>query len=145
MSIVHHLTRALAAPYLALGLALGLVASLAACANIDTVKDAPLDEGKSQSFSATYDHTAAATLKALSSLNVEIASSSQDATGTIFLVSKPLSFGSWGEVGRIWVKKSAAPPTAVYVNWKKRATGAITGTSEDEFAAALFKAIASDL
>jgi hypothetical protein len=135
--IAHHLTRALAA--------LCLVAGLAACANIETVKDAPLGEGKSQSFSATYDHTAAATLKALSSLNIEIQSSNQDASGTIFLVSKPMSFASWGEVGRIWVKKSAAPPTVVYVNWKKRATGAITGTSEDDFANALFKAIASDL
>ncbi len=118
-----------------------LALGLASCATMDTVKQAPLDQGISHPFDASYDRTSAATLKALSSLNVNITSSNEDATGTIYLVSKSLSAFSWGEVGRVYVKKTGAPPTVVFVDWEKRSTLQITGTGADEFSNTLFDAI----
>ena len=80
---------------------LALGAALAGCASLDTVKNAPLNDGMPQTFDATYDRTSAATLKALTALNITITNSTEDANGTIYLVTKPISGFSWGEVGRV--------------------------------------------
>lgn len=118
---------------------------LAACANMDTVKNAPPDQGLSRAFDASYDRTTAATLKALSSLNVNITNAAEDSSGTTYLVSKPMSMFSWGEVGRVRVQRSSAPPTLVFVDWRKRDTVQITGTGADEFSSTLFAEIAKSL
>ena len=43
-----------------------------------------------------------------------------DQQGTIYLVSKPLSAFSWGEIGRVFLKKATNLPTTVYIDWQKR-------------------------
>jgi hypothetical protein len=118
---------------------------VAGCANMSAVSNAPLGSGISSSFNSSYDHTNAATLKALSSLNINITSSKEDATGTIYLVSKPMSAFSYGEVGRVYVKKSGSPPILVFVNWEKRDQLQITGTDSTEFSQELFARIYQDL
>ena len=126
-------------------LLLGIAVGGSGCATMDTVKDAPQQEGISRSFNAPYDSTVAAALKALAGLNVNVTSSSQDGNGTTYLVSKSLSAWSWGEVGRVYVEKSVAPPTTVFVDWKKRDALQITGTGSDEASQAIFNAIQQDL
>jgi uncharacterized protein YceK len=124
---------------------IALGALLSGCASIDTVKNAPLTDGQQQTFRARYDRTTASTLKALTVLNTNISSAAEDGNGTIYLVSKPLSGFSWGEVGRVFVKKAANPPTTVYVDWQKRVQTQVTGTSQDEFANTVFGSISSAL
>lgn len=124
---------------------LALLLALSACASMDTVKTASLDEAKRRDFPATYDRTNAATLRALSAMNLNISSSNEDATGTTYLVSQAMSMMSWGEVGRVFVKKSSQAPTSVYVNWEKRSRFQLTGTGEKEFASLLFTQISFGL
>ena len=114
-----------------------LLTSIAGCADLDTVKDAPLDKGVSRSFDVPYNRLAAAALASLSSVNVNLVSSSEDATGTIYIIDKSLTFTSWGEVGRIYVKKTPTPPTTIIVYWEKRARGG-EGISSEEFTKSFF-------
>ena len=121
-----------------------LACGVAGCADLDTVKNAPLDTGISHDFDAPYTRLTAATLTVLSSENINVVGSSEDATGTIYLVDKPIALGSWGEVGRIYVKKTAAPPTTVIVYWEKRARSG-AGIDAREFTRTFFDAVGKQL
>ena len=118
---------------------------LSGCATSETVRKAPVDQGISRAFPASYDHAVATTIKALSSLNINITGSETQAVGTVIMVSKPMSGFSWGEVGRVIVKKSDAAPTTVIVNWEKRDQLQITGTDSKDFTDVLFAEIQKDL
>jgi hypothetical protein len=61
------------------------------------------------------------------------------------MVTTDVSAFSWGEIGRIIVKKSPTAPTVVVVNWGKRDKMQITGTSADEFSSVLFNGIQARL
>jgi hypothetical protein len=121
-----------------------LLTSLAGCADLDTVRDAPLDKGVSRSFDVPYNRLTAAALATLSSVNVNLVSSSEDATGTIYIIDKSLTFTSWGEVGRIYVKKAPTPPTTIIVYWEKRARGG-EGIGADEFTKAFYDELGKHL
>ena len=108
---------------------------------METVSEAPLNEGIRTSIAANYDAVSSATIAALASLNVTVKSSQERPEGLIILVSKDLSAFSWGEVGRIFVQKSVGDMTNVYVRWEKRYTVQVTGTDAEEFSAALSKGI----
>ena len=121
-----------------------LLSGMAGCSDLDTVRNAPIDRGISRDFDVPYNRLTAATLTALSSVNVNLISSSEDATGTTYIIDKSMEmhilWGSWGEVGRIYIKKAAAPPTTMVVDWEKRAHGSV-GVSAEEFSRTLFDAI----
>lgn len=78
-------------------------------------------------------------------MNVNIVSSSEDAQGMTYLFSQAMQAFSWGEVGRVTVRKSAAPPTAVYVLWEKRSQFQLTGTGQSEFSRLFFSQVQSGL
>jgi len=118
--------------------------SVVGCADLDTVRNAPLDKGVARDFDVPYNHLTAATLTALSSVNVNLVSSSEDATGTTYIIDKSITFTSWGEVGRIYVKKAPAPPTTMIVYWEKRARGG-EGIGAEEFTRVFFDAVAKQL
>ena len=127
------------------GLLLGaLLCGLAGCADLDTVKNAPLDTGIAHDFNAPYTRVSAAALTILSSENINVVASSEDAAGTIYLVDKAIALGSWGEVGRIYIKKSSAPPTTVIVYWEKRARSG-AGIGAKEFTDTFFDALGKQL
>lgn len=121
-----------------------LICGIAGCADLDTVKNAPLDKGITHVFDAPYNRVTAVTLTVLSSENINVVGSSEDATGTIYLVDKPIAVTSWGEVGRIYVKKTVAPPTTVIVYWEKRARGG-EGIGAEEFTRVFFAAVGKQL
>jgi hypothetical protein len=121
-----------------------LTIGIVGCADLDTVRNAPLDRGVARDFDVPYNHLTAATLTALSSVNVNLVSSSEDTTGTIYIIDKSMTFTSWGEVGRIYVKKTPAPPTTMIVYWEKRARGG-EGIGADEFTRVFFDAVAKQL
>jgi len=122
-------------------LALGLLLSLAACATAETVRDAPVDAGVSQSFAAPYDRTTAATLDTLRSLNINITATEEKSNGLQIQVTKSMNLFSWGEVGRILVERSSQAPTVVRVYWQKRSVMQITGTGQTDFSNELFNGI----
>jgi hypothetical protein len=128
-----------------IGAALLAVACLAGCATADTVKNAPVDAGIAKSFDAPYERTVAATLSALAAMKVSMHDNSEEAPGRVIMVNTHVSAFSWGEVGRVIVKKSAAAPTTVVVNWSKRDQLQITGTSADDFSSDLFVGIETRL
>lgn len=117
---------------------LAIVVLVAGCANMNTVKSAPINDAVKRTFSAPYDQTNAAALATLQSMNVAITSSSEDARGTTYLVSKSVNLFSWGEVGRVVVGRSEGDSTTVYINWEKRSKMQISGTSESSFSRAYF-------
>lgn len=123
----------------------GLLLALGGCATAETVRDAPMSSGTARSFAASYDRTTAATLDALRQFNVNITSTQEQPTGLLILVTKSLSAFSWGEVGRVAVERSAAPPTTVRVVWEKRSQLQITGTGETAFSNELFDGIQQKL
>jgi hypothetical protein len=121
-----------------------LLTGVVGCADLDTVRDAPLDKGISRNFDVPYNRLAAATLATLSSVNVNLVSSSEDASGTIYIIDKSLTFTSWGEVGRIYVKKTPTPPTTLIVYWEKRARGG-EGIGAEEFTKDFFDELSKHL
>jgi hypothetical protein len=121
-----------------------LASGSAGCADLDTVKNAPLDKGITHVFDAPYSRVTAVTLTVLSSENINVVGSSEDATGTIYLVDKSIAVTSWGEVGRIYIKKAAVPPTTVIVYWEKRARGG-EGISAEDFTRVFFEAVGKQL
>ena len=121
-------------------LSIGLVG----CADLDTVREAPLDKGVSRNFDVPYNRLAAAALATLSSVNVNLVSSSEDATGTIYIIDKSLTFTSWGEVGRVYVKKTPTPPTTLVLYWEKRARSG-EGIGAEEFTKVFFDELSKHL
>ncbi|MDF3074401.1 MAG: hypothetical protein K0S54_2068 [Alphaproteobacteria bacterium] len=118
-----------------------LLAALAACATAETVRDAPVDAGVTEQFAAPYDRVSAATLAALRDLRINITGTEERPEGLNVQVTKSMNLFSWGEVGRVIVRRSSAPPTAVAVNWEKRSQLQITGTGQTEFSRELFEGI----
>ncbi|MGE0154472.1 MAG: hypothetical protein AB7R90_17785 [Reyranellaceae bacterium] len=126
-------------------LAAMILAALAACATADTVRDAAPDAGVSESFAAPYDKVSAATLAAARNLRINITGTEEKAEGLHVQVTKSMNLFSWGEVGRIIVRRSPAPPTEVLVYWEKRSQLQITGTGQTEFSRELFGGIREQL
>lgn len=125
--------------------AVGFLAALGACATAETVRDAPVDAGTVAAFDASYDRVSAATLTALRNLRVNITGSEEKPQGLQVQVTKSMNLFSWGEVGRVLVEKSAAPPTSVRVYWEKRSQLQITGTGQTEFSRELYDGIRAQL
>lgn len=131
--------------FLRLLAAVSLLGALGACATAETVRDAPPDAGVSQAFPASYDRVSAATLAALRDLRINITGSEEKPDGLQVQVTKSMNLFSWGEVGRVIVRRSAAPPTSVFVTWEKRSQMQITGTGQTEFSRELFEGIRAQL
>jgi hypothetical protein len=125
--------------------ALSFAILLNGCADTGTVRDAAATAGVERQFAGGYDAVAAATLDSVRGLNVSITGTEETPTGLVVLVAKPVNAFSWGEVGRVMVMKSNAPPTAVRVYWEKRSRMQITGTDQNEFAGQLFQGIQTNL
>lgn len=123
----------------------GLLLAVGGCANLGTVRDAPLTAGTVQAFAASYDQTTAATLATLNQFNVTITSTQEQPTGLQILVTKFTPLSGWGEVGRILVERTAAPPTPVRVVWERRSQLSFTGTGQAEFSRELYSGIQQNL
>lgn len=102
----------MAAPALAL--------ALAACASAATVRQQPIDAGVGRSFQAPYEQTKAAVLTSLTQLKLTPVEQEERPDGHSIVIGRPPHGFSWGEVGRIFIEKSAEKPTAVRVVYEKR-------------------------
>lgn len=111
-----------------------MVTLLSACTTAEVVREAPANAGVVQSFDASYDRVAAATLDALNKFNLPVTELEGKPDGLIIQLAKPQTAFSWGEVGRVIVEHRAALPTPVRVYWEKRSQMQITGTSQRAFA-----------
>jgi len=122
---------------------LALAVALAGCGIAD-VRDAPADSGELHSFDASYDRVKEATLDGVREMKIEPSSVDEGEGGLVILISRPPHGVSYGEVGRVVVRRSAAPPTEVQVNYEHRFTLVPTGT-EGRFARRLFGRIEQNL
>ena len=122
---------------------LGLImtAFTCGCANMQTVEGQSAEEGTTKIFKYPPEDVKAATLESVQSLNVTIKSTAQEGDSFRILFSKSISAWSWGEVGSVIVKPLDTEGTLVSVNSEKRDQFQITGTDEQEFAAAIFSGI----
>lgn len=104
------------------GLALLAVVALTACASASTVQEQSLEAGIGRSFQAPYEQTKEAALASLTQLKFTPVAREERSHGHTILIGRPPHGFSWGEVGRIFIEKSPAPPTIVRVVYEKRIT-----------------------
>lgn len=105
-------TRHLVAPVLGL--------ALAACATGASVQQQPIDAGVGRTFQAPYEQTKEAVLTSLTQLKLTPVERNDRPEGHSILIGRPPHGFSWGEVGRIFIEKSAGKPTTVRVVYEKR-------------------------
>jgi hypothetical protein len=99
-----------------------LALGLAACASAATIRQQPTDAGIARSFQAPYEQTKQAVLASLTELKLTPVEREERADGHSILIGRPPHGFSWGEVGRIFIEKSAEKPTTVRVVYEKRIT-----------------------
>ena len=114
---------------------------LAACANLDTVTNAPKQAGISKTFSEDYELVKAAVLGSMQSLNINIKEPAETPNGYAIAFTKSVSAFSWGEVGRVLVSKNSAGGARVFVHSEKRSKYQITGADESDFADQIFAGV----
>lgn len=93
---------------------------LAACATGASVQQQPIDAGVGRSFQAPYEQTKEAVLTSLTQLKLTPVERNDRPEGHSILIGRPPHGFSWGEVGRIFIEKSAGKPTTVRVVYEKR-------------------------
>ena len=120
--------------------ALIVILGMAACANIDTVQNAPLDAGEARSFDAPFERVKIAALNGIRDLKIEPSSTVDAPEGFVIYIARAPHGMSYGEVGRVVVEQSAHPPTTVHAHYQKRFALQFQG-SESRFARALFTKI----
>jgi hypothetical protein len=98
----------------------GLAFVLAACATGASVQRQPIDAGVGRSFPAPYEQTKEAVLTSLTQLKLTPVEREDRPEGHSILIGRPPHGFSWGEVGRIFIEKSAGKPTTVRVVYEKR-------------------------
>lgn len=119
---------------------LAAVLSMAGCATSSDVRNAPLNAGVSRDFTAPYEQVQRLALESVQGLNVDVKSAQESGDVYTIVFAKPMTAFSWGEVGRVAVL-DLDPRSRVTVISEKRAKYQLTGTDEDEFAAAVFDGI----
>lgn len=100
--------------------ALAFAVFLAACATGASVQQQPIDAGVGRSFQAPYEQTKEAVLTSLTQLKLTPVERNDRPEGHSILIGRPPHGFSWGEVGRIFIEKSAGKPTTVRVVYEKR-------------------------
>lgn len=130
---------------IALSLALSPLLAVAGCATSSTVQSAPLTQGVSHDFDASYDQVKAAAMAAVGQLDVDIQGSDETDERFQIRFSKRISAFSWGEVGVVNVIRVDDQHTRGFVNSEKRDQMQVTGTSERQFADRIFANITESL
>jgi hypothetical protein len=123
---------------------LGLVL-LAGCAGMGSVEDAPPDKGVSNTYHAPYEATTAAALETMKALNLTVKDQLDTEGNTAITFVKSMSAFSWGEVGRVMVKRLDAGSTQVTVLASKRYKVQVTGSTQNDFARQIFAGISERL
>lgn len=109
---------------------LSLVLLLGACANAGTVAEKPADAGTARHFDEPYAQVKDAAYGALKLARLYPEGEQDLPDRHIILLARPPHGMSWGEVGRITIEKSSAPPTIVRVIYDKRTPFQFTGGEE---------------
>lgn len=115
---------------------------LSACGTLPpehTVADAPQDAGISKDYTGEPELIIAAAQASVQGLELNVTHSERANKGYIILFTKSMSAFSWGETGRVLIAKTDTDRSRVYVYSKKNLVGQISGTDEEEFAAAIFE------
>jgi len=112
--------------------------ALTACANMDTVRQAPKDAGISGVFEANHELVKAAVLASMQSMNINVKDSQKTEDGFQITFTKSLSALSCGEVGRVLVVDKDETSSIVYVYSEKRSTYEFASSNQADFANGIF-------
>ncbi|MFC4273082.1 hypothetical protein GQF03_07825 [Sneathiella chungangensis] len=115
--------------------------SLSACGPLPpmkTVATANPEAGISKEFNEDPELVIAAAQASIQGLDLSITHSAREDIGYMILFTKSMSAFSWGESGRVLITKIDTNRTRVFVHSEKNRKYQITGTEEEEFAAAIF-------
>ena len=104
-----------------IGFVVALTLGLLGCANADTVEKVALKEGIERQFNAPYEMVKQTVVDALWLNSLKPSLVEDVPEGHIVMVARAPHGMSWGEVGRILVVRSEAPPTTVRVVYQRRA------------------------
>lgn len=114
-----------------------LVLFVSACSTT-TVASRDQDAGTIQVFQSSYESVVAATQKALTNQKLKITDTTQGDAQTTLSFVKPVSAFSWGEAGRVIVRKVDDERSQILVTSAKNVAVNVTGTSEKTFARNIF-------
>ena len=98
------------------------------------------DQGVSRTFPIPSTEARRLALESLQGLNIDIKSTNEQGSDYLISFAKPASAFSWGEVGKAVVRGDDKSSTVTIIT-AKRMQVQITGTSQDEFATAVFEGI----
>jgi hypothetical protein len=113
-------------------------ASLSGCRTVDTMRNAPLNEGVLRTYAGEYYDVTRAAYEAVQSLGLTVDEVKQidPATWNVIATASASAF-SWGELVRVSVQRRAAPQVAVWVLTKRRLATNIT--AKDDYSPDVFQ------
>jgi len=117
-----------------------LALAFSGCATQSSVNNAAAGTGIKKIYSGDHETIKSATMASMQNLNIDVKGAEDTPDGYVITFSKPMSAFSWGEVGRVLVKK-VGDNSRVYVHSEKRAKFQVTGAKEQDFANAIFASI----
>jgi len=123
-----------------------LVATLlvSACSTT-TVANRSEAVGTTQDFQSSYESVISATQTALTNQKLKITETSSGETQTTISFVKPVSAFSWGEAGRIIVRKIDDQRSQLLLTSAKNVAVNVTATSEKTFAKNIFGEVSNIL
>ena len=102
------------------GLCLALACMSAACATVDSVRDAPKTAGEERTYAVSYQRMTELVARTLPSIDLEIVSREVFETKqTLFMATSPVRWSSWGEIVRVTVSEVDANHATVAVHWRR--------------------------
>ena len=123
-------------------LIVSLALCLSACTTPTQIANRDESAGVGQEFSAPYTSVVQAATTALGNQKLKVISSVPGPEETIIAFSKPVSAFSWGENGRVLVKKLGENRTQVFVTSAANLAINVTATSESKFARNIYSEMA---
>lgn len=114
------------------------IAFLTGCATSSTVAN---KAATYKNFKAPYEQVKIATRHSVETLNVNISKANDFGSSYEIWFTKPVSAWSWGEQGQVIVTPYSNSACRVEVKSAKNSRLQITGTSQEEFASAIFDGI----
>jgi hypothetical protein len=115
---------------------------LSACGTLPPehiIADAPQDAGISKDYTGDPELIIAAAQASVQGLELNVTHTERTDKGYFILFTKSMSAFSWGETGRVLIANIDTDSSRVYVHSRKNLVGQISGTDEEEFAAAIFE------
>jgi hypothetical protein len=102
------------------GLAIGALLISASCSNMQQVQQRDPEESQTQAFNAEFRKVVDTGAAAIRQMRLVVTEMTENDEAATILFIRPGNFSNYGGVGRMIVKKSAAPPITVHLQYERR-------------------------